>query len=183
MRVILASQSEGRKQLMDSLNIEYEIIPSNIDEKAIRHEDPVHLVKRIAEAKAHAINVDDALVIGGDVVVVCDKEIMEKPVDAKDAERMLKKLSGKTFEVVAGFAVYNAKTNDMVSDADVSKVTFRKLSITEIKGYIAHCPVTRYAGAFEHNGLLRFAEKIDGSLSTIVGLPMQKLVPVLQKAL
>ena len=183
MRIILASQSEGRKQLMDSLNLKYDIIPSHIDEKAIRHEDPVHLVKRIAEAKARAIKVEDALVIGGDVVVVCDKEIMEKPVDAKDAERMLKKLSGRTFEVVAGFAVYNTKTKNMVSGADVSKVTFRKLSIVEIKDYIQHCPVTRYAGAFEHNGLLRFSENIEGSLSTIVGLPMQKLVTVLQKAL
>jgi septum formation protein len=182
MRVILASQSEGRKQLLDSLNLKYEIIPSNIDEKAIRHEDPVHLVKRIAEAKARAINVEDALVIGGDVVVVCDKEIMEKPVDEKDAERMLKKLSGKTFDVVAGFALYNTKTKRMISGADTAKVTFRKLSLQEIRDYITHCPVTKYAGAFEQDGLLRFSERIEGSPSTIKGLPMQKLIPMLQKS-
>jgi septum formation protein len=183
MRVILASQSEGRKQLMDSLNIKYDIIPSHIDEKAIRHDNPLALVKNIAEAKARAITIQNSLVIGGDVVVVCDKEIMEKPVDNKDAERMLKKLSGKTFDVVAGFAVYNTKTKNIISEADTTKVTFRKLSIKEIRDYIANCHVTKYAGAFEQDGLLRFAQHIEGSPSTITGLPMQKLIPVLRSSL
>ena len=180
MRLILASQSEGRKQLLDSLNLKYEIMPGNIDEKAIRHDNPLALVKQIAEAKARAIKVSDALIIGGDIVVVVGNEILEKPVNTKEAQQMLKKLSGKTFDVVAGFALYNTQQKKMISGADTTKVTFRKLSAEEINDYIIHCPVTKYAGAFEQAGLLRFAERIDGSPSTITGLPMQKLIPALK---
>lgn len=180
MRLILASQSEGRRQLLDSLDLKYDIIPSHIDEKAIRHDDPLMLVKKISEAKARAMKTSNALIIAGDVVVVLGKEILEKPSNNKEAKQMLKKLSGRTFDVVAGFALYNTQTKKMISDADTTKVTFRKLSAEEIDDYIAHCPVTKYAGAFEQAGLLRFAERIEGSPSTITGLPMQKLIPTLK---
>ena len=199
MHIILASQSEGRKRLLDSLGITYQILPSNIDEKAIRHETPEELVKRISEAKAKAVAEklnpnEPTIIIAGDVVVAVAfaKEskkqirsikpiILEKPSTKEEAIKMLSLLSGTTFDVVAGCAVFNTKTKTLTTDADTCSVTFRTLTKEEINDYVARCHVTSYAGAFEENGLQRFSAKVNGSPSTIVGLPMQKLIPLLRK--
>ena len=169
-------------------------MPSNINEKSIRHESPEELVKRISAAKAKAVAKtitettepkEPTLIIAGDVVVVVKQNqkplILEKPETKEEAIKMLTLLSGKTFDVVAGLAVFNTKTNALTTDADTCEVTFRNLTKEEIIDYATRCPLTRYAGAFEENGLQRFSTKINGSPSTIVGLPMQKLIPLLRK--
>lgn len=190
MNIILASKSEGRKRLLGLLGIKYEIMPSNINEKSIRHESPEELVKRISAAKAKAVQEtiipkSPTLIIAGDVVVVAKENkkliILEKPETKEEAIKMLTLLSGKTFDVFAGLAVFNTKTKKLTSDADTCSVTFRNLTKEEIADYVTRYQVTRYAGAFEENGLQCFSTHVSGSPSTIVGLPMQKLIPFLRK--
>ena len=183
MKTILASQSKARKKLLSIFGIKFNVIPSNIDEKAIRHEDPLTQVKHIAEAKARAIGEKnpDSIIIGGDTIVFCNKKVLEKPKDKQEAKQMLNQLSGRTFEVISGVAVYNSKTKTMYSDADSFEVTFRNLTEEEIKDYSSRYDLTLYAGAFEDDGFQRFALTSKGSPSTLVGLPLQKLIILLRE--
>ena len=117
MRFILASKSSYRKKALELLNLKYEVIPSNFDEKSVRHDDPMILAEELAKAKALEVGKSnpDAIIISGDLFVVDDKKILEKPVDNKEAYEMLRSLSGKSFDIIASVAVLNSKTNKILS--------------------------------------------------------------------
>ena len=183
MKIILASQSIYRRQALDILGLKYDIIPSNIDESAIRHKNPMELAKLLSRAKAQKIGEDnlDSIIISADLFVVYGDEIIEKPKDTNQAKEMLEMFSGNTFDIITGLAVYNTKEDEMLSAVESCRVRFRNLIDFEIDDYISRFPVLKCAGAFEADGLLRFAEYISGNYNFKAGMPVNRLVEFLRE--
>lgn len=182
MKIILASQSLFRKHALDVLGVSYETIPSNFDESSVVDADPIVLVKKLAEAKARKIGEEytNALVIAADLVIVFDNAIFGKPNNLAEARRTLQQLSGNHFDIVAGLAVYNVATNRMLSAVEKCVVTFRPLQDHEIDDYIQRYPVLKCGGSFEADGLLRFAESVNGNYNFPTGLPVNRLIEFLR---
>jgi septum formation protein len=183
MRIILASESQSRKRALDILGLTYEVHPSAIDEKSIRDSDPVALTRKLAEAKAWAVvsHVEDAVVISGDAVVVKDGKILEKPRGHDEAAAFLRELSGSAFQFVTSLAVIRSDTRRMLATVETSEIRFRELVEVEILGYIRRYPVLRFAGAFEGDGVLRFADSVSGSCNFITALPVSRLAVFLRQ--
>ncbi len=183
MRIILASQSPFRKHALDILGLDYETIPSNIDESLIKHENPNKLAQLLSEAKSKKIGEDhpNSIIIAADLFIVHNNRIFGKPCDEIHAKKMLKSLSGKLFEIITGLALYNSKTGKMLSTSESCKVEFRDLSDLEIDDYISRFPSLKCAAAFEADGLLRFAEYIQGNYNFRAAIPVNKLILFLRE--
>ncbi len=183
MRIILASQSPYRKKALDLLGLKYETIPGNIDEKAIRTENPYELPKVLSEAKAKFIGESekDAIIISGDLIVIFEGKIYEKPETREEAFEMLRSFSGKEVDIVSSVAVYNTKTEEMLSASGKCTVKMRELTDYEINDYISRSNVLKFAGAFDTEGVVRFAESSNGEIPYITALPMNNLILFLRK--
>lgn len=183
-RIVLASASPRRSELLASAGIEFEVCAGDVDEGVLPGEEPADHVLRLARAKALyvASQVEGRFFIGADTVVVCDGEIMGKPKDADDAERMLKKLSGCAHSVITGYAIVDRERDDAISGAVTTRVFFKQLRDREILDYIATgCPFDK-AGAYAiQGGAAYMVEKIDGSYSNVVGLPLCEVVEALRR--
>ncbi len=182
--VILASASPRRKRLLKLLGLEFRIIPSDIPEKL----NPRYKPKRQAEilslqkARAVAAKQNNALVIGADTLVIIDMEVIGKPKDAKDARRILKKLSGRTHSVITGFTIIDTASKKTVSKSVETKIRFKKLNDREIKNYVEKEKPFDNAGAYmiqERGSVL--VEKIEGDYFNVVGLPLHRLSEELKK--
>jgi septum formation protein len=181
MKIILASKSSSRKKALDILGLDYIAKPSSFDEKSLRFQDPIKLARLLAEAKAYSINEKESIVISGDLFVVFQDRIIEKPKNEEEAFQMLNTFSGKELKVVASLAVLNTNSKRMLSTVSECKVQFRKLKDYEIKDYISRYKVINFAGAFDGDGMLRFANHVDGSLNFITAFPMNKLIEFLRE--
>ncbi|MFC1648438.1 Maf family protein [Nanoarchaeota archaeon] len=183
MKIILASQSLLRGKALEILGLEYQTEPSGFDEDSITNKDVIELAKTLAEEKAKAVgkNHKDALIIAGDLFVVLNNEILGKPKTNEEAFKMLKRLSNSTFDVIAGVAVLNTSTGNLLSGADKYASTFREIKDYEINDYIARYPVTRFAGAYEGDAHIRWTTNIEGNYPFITGFPMQLLIEFLRK--
>jgi len=183
-RIVLASASPRRLELLASAGIEVDVFPSDIPEEEMPGETPGDHVRRLARDKAiaSAARTEGRFFIGADTVVVCDGEIMGKPVDAADAERMLKKLSGVPHEVITGYAIFDKERDDALCDAVTTRVFFKSLRDGEIAAYIATgCPFDK-AGAYAiQGGAAHMVERIDGSYTNVVGLPLCEVVEALRR--
>jgi septum formation protein len=182
MHIVLASESQFRRRALDLLGLAYEICPSKIDEKAIRDDDPVNLTLKLAEAKARKVAglCPNAVVVSGDAVVSKSGRIFEKPRDTRQAAQFLKELSGNEFQFVTSLAVIHSQTGRMLSTVERSDISFRKLQEREIHEYIGKYDVLSYAGAFESDAVLRFAEQISGSYNFVTALPVSRLIVFLR---
>lgn len=182
MKIVLASESQFRKRAMDLLGIPYECRPSRIDEKAIRDDDPMELTRKIAEAKAHKVagECPDAMIVSGDAVAAKGARIFEKPCSKGEAAEFLRDLSGSHFQFVTSIAVLNAQTKRMLSTVETSEIFFRPLLEREIQQYINRYDVLSYAGAFENDAVLMFAERIAGSYNPGTVLPPSRLIQMLR---
>ena len=184
-KIILASASPRRVELLASAGVEFEVHAGDVAEEVLPGETPEDHVVRLARAKALnvAAKVAGRFFIGADTVVVCDGEIMGKPKDGADAGRMLRKLSGVPHEVITGFAVYDRERLDAVSAAVTTRVFFKQLRDEEIQAYIATgCPFDK-AGAYAiQGGAAHMVERIDGSYSNVVGLPLCEVVEALRRS-
>ncbi len=184
MKIILASQSQARRKALNLLGLQYEVIPSHFDEKSIRDSDPLVLAKKLSEAKAlevGKVSFDAAVVVAADLFVTLDNKIFEKPRTVKEAVDMLKTFSDKRLDIIAGLAVLNTETTKMLSTVEVCRVKFRKLTDEEIQNYTTRHPVMQFAGAFDGDGMLRFAEHLEGNYNFQSGLPMNKLILFLRQ--
>lgn len=183
-RIVLASASPRRLELLASAGVEVDVCPSDIPEEEMPGETPGDHVRRLARDKAlfTAARTEGRFFIGADTVVVCDGEIMGKPVDAADAERMLKKLSGVPHEVITGYAIFDKERDDALCDAVTTRVFFKPLRDGEIADYIATgCPFDK-AGAYAiQGGAAHMVERIDGSYTNVVGLPLCEVVEALRR--
>lgn len=184
--IVLASKSNGRAKVLKESGFDFEVMPSDIDESRIRDLNPEELVKKLASAKAE--NVADKVaagkvVIGVDTIGVLGRKIIEKPKDKKDAIAMLLELSGKTHDVFSGIAVICREKNISLVGISKSKVTFRKLLPQEIEDYLKTDDALRFAGGYNIEGTksMSFIEKINGSYTGVIGMPLEKLVPMLKE--
>ena len=182
MRIVLASESQFRRRALDLLRISYETCPSKLDEKSIRDADPAELTRKLAEAKARtvAFQYPDAVVISGDAVAAKDGRIFEKPRSKRQAAEFLRELSGNGFQFVTALSVLHSVTGKMLSAVETSEIFFRQLIEREIKDYIANYDVLSYAGAFESDAVLRFADRISGSYNFVTALPVSRLIVFLR---
>lgn len=194
MRLILASSSPRRKELLKKITDDFIVIESNFDEKTIEFQGDVS--KYVMElAKAKAMDVSNKLrneakykklldqevfIIGCDTVVETENNILGKPKDNLEAEIMLKKLSGKVHRVYSGIAVVNASKKVFETDYACTEVAFSKLSMDEIRNYIKSGESLDKAGAYGIQGKAAiFVEEIRGCYYNIVGLPLNKLYKML----
>lgn len=178
-RIVLASASPRRLELLASAGVEFDVFASDIPEETLPGELPADFVVRLAKDKAvaTAARVEGRWFIGADTIVVCDGEIMGKPADEADAVRMLKKLSGVPHEVITGYAIYDKGRDGHLCKAVVTKVFFKPLRDEEIDAYVATgCPMDK-AGAYAiQGGAAYMVERIDGSYTNVVGLPLCEVV-------
>ena len=183
-RIILASSSPRRKALMEEAGLSFEVVPSDVDESIREGEVPLEHTKRLACEKARKVgeHVSDGLVIGADTVVVVDGTILGKPVDTEDARRMLRCISGRTHTVVTAFCILDVRTGREVVKACETRVRIKSLSEDEIEDYLRTGESLDKAGAYAVQGVgRRIVEKIDGSYTNVVGLPMDELKRALEE--
>jgi len=183
LKIVLASESQFRRRAMDMVGIRYETRPASIDEKAIRHDDPEQLTRQLAEAKAWKVagECPDAVIVSGDAVAAKDGRIYEKPLDLDEAAQFLREFSGNEFQFVTSLAVLHAPKRKLLSAVETSNITFRPLLEREIQGYIQKYAVLNYAGAFESDAVLKFAEKVSGAVNIGTALPVSRLVTMLRE--
>ena len=189
MRIILASKSPRRKEILSNLNLDFEIITADTDESSDSI-SPDKLVEELALRKAQAVKnlliaqnsyTDDSVIIGCDTVVSKDDIIFGKPKNRADASDMLKKLSGDEHKVISGLAVLT-KDKTFLSH-ETTKVYFDKLSTKEIEYYISTGECDDKAGAYGIQGLAsKFIKGINGCYFNVVGLPVNLLYRMLKKA-
>lgn len=176
--IILASNSSRRKEILESLGVDFQIIGSNVEEKIDGQFLPEEIAKHFAYVKARDVSNKlngHYVVIGADTVVKCNK-ILGKPRDERDAYDMLKLLSGRVHEVITGFAIIDCSTGRQFIDYESTKVYFKQLKDEEIRSYIASGEYIDKAGAYAIQGKASlFIEKIEGDYFNVVGLPVFKL--------
>lgn len=179
-RVILASASPRRRELLTLVGIGHEVRPADIDEAVHPGEDPAAYVDRVARDKAStvAVRAPDAVVIAADTTVVLDGEIMAKPSDANDAAAMLRRLSGRAHVVHTGMAV--SHTGRLVSAVESVGVSFRALTDHDIAAYVATGEPLDKAGAYGIQGYgATIVERVDGDYFSVMGLGLRRLVALL----
>lgn len=183
-RVILASQSPRRRDLLTLVGIEHEVRPADIDERVLPGERPDAHAERLARGKAAALAArvaegDDFVVVAADTIVVIDGRILGKPADAADARDMLRRLAGRTHTVYTGVAV--ARDGRTVSGVERVAVTFRPLDDAEIAAYVATGEPMDKAGSYGIQGFgATIVERIDGDYFAVMGLPLVRLVALLR---
>lgn len=188
MRLILASGSPQRKDILTRAGYSFETIVPDIDERAFFVPDPAAHVERLSLEKARAVSArlgrTDAAILASDTVAVLDGEIIGKPADAADARRILRSFSGRRQEVYSGWALIDARNGAERSGCDVTAVVMKRMSEAEIAAYVESGEALGRAGAYaiQHGGD-RFVERIDGSLDNVIGLPSEKVFPVLDALL
>ena len=182
MRVILASKSPRRRELLGEIFEKFEIITSDADESLSADIHPREGVRILAVRKGEGVAKEnpDALVISSDTLVELDGVPLGKPRDEKDAANMLRALSGNTHRVHTGVAVhYNGRVLDGV---DTTAVIFREISDAEIEEYIASGEPMDKAGAYGiQGGAALFAQRLEGDYFNVVGLPLCRLHQMLTK--
>lgn len=173
--LILASNSPRRRDLLTQLGLTFLVAPADVDERVLAGEKPEQYALRVAADKAQvaAGRTCSGIVIAADTIVVLDDQILGKPVDARDAERMLSLLSGRQHQVMTGLVLRDAATGSTDARIAVSSVWFKRLLPSEIGAYVATGEPLDKAGAYgiqERGALL--VEKIEGCYFNIVGLPL-----------
>ncbi len=180
--IVLASASPRRRELLRSAGIRALIVPADLDETPRPQEAPADLVQRLSLAKARRIASAGTIVLAADTVVVVDDNILGKPVDAADAGRMLRSLSGRTHAVLTGLSVIDP-SGSARTHVERTDVTFVTLTAADIDWYVATGEPLDKAGAYGIQGAAaRFVERVRGSYTNIVGLPLAVAVDMLRAA-
>ena len=173
-RILLASASPRRAELLRAAGFEFDIQPANVDESVRPGETSDTYVRRLADAKAAAVfpGAGGRVVLAADTIVVVENAMLGKPIDPADAARMLGLLSGRRHQVLTGVAIRAAGRRSLTR-VEATTVEFAPLSSEEISWYVASGDPLDKAGAYAVQGLAsRFVTRIDGSYSNVVGLPV-----------
>lgn len=179
-RVVLASQSPRRRELLRLIGIPHEVRPADIDETFLRGEEPRGHAERLAREKAQRAADAHAVIIGSDTIVVVDGDVLGKPVDEADAARMLRRLSGRSHTVFTAVAV--AWGGRIESDVEEVGVTFHDLTDDEIAAYIRTGEPMDKAGAYGIQGYgATIVARVDGDYFAVMGLALQLLVRLFAK--
>jgi septum formation protein len=184
VRLILASASPRRADLLRAAGFDFEIFPATVDERLLPGETPSDYVQRLAIAKTaevwRASQAGDLAVLGADTAVVVDTAILGKPRDEDEAREMLERLAGQTHEVLTGVSI---RTNrEEVHYVETTSVAFAPMSQAEIAWYVSTGEGQDKAGAYGIQGLAsRFVVKIEGSYPNVVGLPIASVSAILNR--
>ena len=179
---MLASASPRRAELLRAAGIDFEVVPSSADESILTGESPGDYVSRLADMKARAVHgqFPGRSVLAADTAVVVDSHILGKPLDADDAKRMLRLLSGRAHEVLTAVALIR-QDRASVRRVAATTVEFARLAEPEIEWYVASGEPMDKAGAYAVQGLAsRFVTRIEGSYSNVVGLPISLVYQMLR---
>lgn len=178
-KIILASGSPRRRQLLNQIGLNHTVILPNTDEAILEGESPKPYVMRLARQKALSVieNCTDEIVIGSDTVVVLDGKILGKPENETHAKEMLQMLSNKTHSVFTGYSILDIKMKRELTDYSETQVKFRELDLEEIEQYVRSGSPLDKAGSYgiqDDYGAV-FVESITGDYYTVVGLPLCKV--------
>jgi septum formation protein len=177
--LILASSSPRRRQLLEMLGIPIRVVSPNIPEVRRPVETPIDYVERLAREKARSV--PGPLVLGADTTVIVRDEVLEKPVSEGDALRMLRKLQGRTHQVVTSVALVADETLHQATD--ITNVTFRRVDDALLEGYVATGEPMDKAGAYGIQGYgAALVERIDGDFFSVMGLPIRIVIDLLERA-
>jgi septum formation protein len=183
-RLVLASASPRRAELLRAAGIAFDAQPAHVDESVHAGETPTAYVRRVAEDKARAVHQQrpDLIVLAADTTVVVDHHILGKPEDDADARRMLRLLSGRSHQVITGVTVAGPGGAAVETRVETTTVEFARLSTEDIDWYVASGEPMDKAGAYAIQGLAsRFIPRIDGSYSNVVGLPVALVFEMLKR--
>ncbi|MFW9867715.1 MAG: Maf family protein [Candidatus Thorarchaeota archaeon] len=188
-KIILASKSPDRKKILEDLGIPFEIYITNVNEEMYKGEitDPIELAMKLAETKAieakknlEELN-QDAIIIGADTIVEVKGEIIGKAFNEEGAFNIIKKLRGKTHNLITGIAITESNQSKLIIDYDLTTVEFLYLSEDEIWHYINTNEWKGRAGAYSiMDRASLFINRIIGSTSNVIGLPMHKINKILK---
>lgn len=190
MRVVLASNSPRRKELLHQIFDSFDVIKSDFNEEVVDEKNPEKLVKVLSSKKAEEVfdriesNESELLVIGGDTLVYFDGQVLGKPKDEKDAYNTLKKLQGNKNKVYSAFTVILKKGSKLKKETVLSKsiVTMKTMADEEIEEYIKTGEPMDKAGSFSVQGIgNKFVDSIEGAYNSVIGLDIEKLKEVLEK--
>ena len=180
--LVLASQSPRRRHLLEQIGLSFVVMPSHVQEVVPTGIMPASIVEDLACQKAEAVSEDfpDALTLAADTIVVLDGDILGKPVDAAHAQRLLRRLSGRTHTVFTGLALAHPATNRQVPVHEATEVTFAELSDEEIAAYVATGAPLDKAGAYgiQDFGAV-FVTRIEGDFYNVMGLPLYRFYQLL----
>ena len=182
LKLVLASSSPRREEILKQLKLKFTIVPSKINEENFTEDDPISLVRKLAVEKAKSVSnlVENALIIAADTVVVYDNQILGKPKNKSDARRMLKMLRAKKHQVITGVAVVNSQDGEVHVDENITEVKMADLTDTEIDTYIETGEPMDKAGSYAIQGFgALFVEEIQGSFYSVMGLPIHQLAKLL----
>jgi MAF protein len=182
-RLILASNSPRRRQLLTLTGLPFTVKVADVDESPIENETPAEYVLRLAEVKARAIQADaDQVVLAADTTVVDGDNILGKPADAAEAVAMLTRLRGKTHQVYTGIALLRQSDGLLLSDLCVTDVPMREYSDEEIHAYVATGDPLDKAGAYaiQHPDFQPVA-RMDGCFASVMGLPVCHVILQMRK--
>ena len=186
-RIILASASPRRSEILKNLGIDFEVIVSDADESKIdKNSVPVPIyVQELALIKATAVaeklKIKSGLIISADTVVCLDGQVLGKPKNDEDAVKMLSMLSGKCHSVFSGICVMDAKNLKSVCSKEETKVYFDELTDEEIRNYVKTGEPSDKAGAYAVQGMgALFTKKVEGDFFNVIGLPIKKLSEILK---
>ena len=188
-RLVLASASPRRRELIERLGLPFEVLPADVDESPMRGEAPEAMARRLAEAKALAIAHvrPHALVVGSDTIVVVDGDVLGKPADDDQAVRMLMRLQGREHRVETGIAVVappspGAKAARVASSVVGVDVRFRPFDEAFARAYVATGEPLDKAGAYGIQGFgSALVERIDGDYFAVMGLPVVRMLEHLRE--
>jgi septum formation protein len=189
MKIILGSSSPRRKNLLENLVEKFEIYAPEIEETAFAEESPIEFCKRISEEKAKSVtekqsDSEEILIIACDTIVNIDNQIIGKPSNFQDALSIIKKLNGKTHNVISSITLLyiNNKKVKSITDVELTQVDFKSLSNNEIVNYLNKFDYMDKAGAYalqEHGSLI--IDNINGSISNVIGFPIRLFFKLLFK--
>ena len=183
-KIVLASASPRRKELLQKIGLKFEVDAGNCAEEIDPALKPDEIVRRISIEKAHAVasRHKDAVIIAADTIGVIGTKLLGKPHTVVEARKMLAQISGKSHEVITGFTVLDTATNKIVSGTVSTAVYVKKLSKQEIDAYVRTGEPLDKAGAYGIQGLgAVIVEKIEGDYYNVVGLPLNALAEALRE--
>ncbi|MBI6001810.1 Maf-like protein [Clostridium perfringens] len=185
MKVILASKSPRRVEILEKIVKEFEVVQSNFDENTIDFKGDIEkYVKDLSRNKAIEVSKrlnEPSIVIAADTVVFQNGKVLEKPKNEEDAFSMLSSLSGNTHKVYSGICLINTYDDTVVTDCDCTEVKFSELNPRQIRNYINSGEPMDKAGAYGIQGLGgAFVERIEGCYYNVMGLPLNKLYKALE---
>ncbi len=181
MKIILASASPRRAEILRASGFDFEIAASNIDESPLPNERPEDMVMRLALAKAHSVasthkSRQNEIILAADTIVVIGNQILGKPNTPDRARKMLRELRGREHAVITGVALLALPSQESVLAAETTRVWFSQMSDAEIEEYVLTGEPLDKAGAYAIQGLAsRFIPKIEGCYFNVVGLPIARV--------